>query len=199
MSTDPHIDERNRLFVALELPDALRAHVAAAASAITGYAEARLVPAANLHVTLQFLGRIRPGQAPDLLAALDDAFHGPAVRVRAGDVVPRPSPGRARLLALGLEDVDGGLTVLAKRVRRATGVALGGATSNGPLWPHITIARFRRPERVRRSPATRSERVFDITRVALYDSDIAPGRAPRYHELLGTDLGTLAQRSSSNG
>ena len=199
MSSGLQIDERNRLFVALELPDDLREHAAVAASAISGYPETRVVPAANLHVTLQFLGRIRPAQAPDLLAALDDAFHGPVVRVRAGDVVPRPSPGRARLVALGLEDVDGGLTILAKRIHRAIAIALGGTASNGPVWPHITIARFRRPERVRRSPTTRSERVFDIVRVALYDSDIAPGRSPKYHELLGTTLGTLAQRSSFHG
>ena len=199
MAIDPTIDVRNRLFVALDLPDPLRDHAASVASSAAAHTEARIVPTTNLHITLQFLGQVRPEHAPDLLAALADAFHGPVIRVRAGAVVPRPSPGRARLLALELEDVDGALTVLAKRVHRATGIALGGNASNHPLWPHITVARFRRPERVRRSPATRSEHVFDITRVALYDSDIAPGRPPRYDKLLATTLGTLAQRSSSNG
>ncbi len=199
MAIDPTINERNRLFVALDLPDLLRDHAASVAVVAVAQTEARIVSAADLHVTLQFLGQVRPEHAPDLVAALADAFHGPVIRVRAGAVVPRPSPGRARLLALELEDVDGALTVLAKRVHRATGIALGGNASNHPLWPHITVARFRRPERVRRSPATRSEHVFAITRVALYDSDIAPGRPPRYDELLGTTLGTLAQRSPSNG
>ena len=125
---------------------------------------------------------------------------GPVVRVRAGAVVARPSSGRARLLALELHDVDGALTVL--RTARPSGDGGSdwrGTVSNRPLWPHITLARFSRPERVRRSPTTESERVFDITRVALYDSHIAPGQAPRYDELLGVTLGTLVQRSPSNG
>jgi 2'-5' RNA ligase len=196
---DSTIDVRNRLFVALDLPDPLRDHAAAVAAVASAQTEARVVPAANLHVTLQFLGQVRPERTQDLVAALADAFSGPLIRVRAGAVVARPSPGRARLLALELEDVDGALTVLARRVHRATGIALGDDASNRPLWPHITVARFRRPERVRRSPTTRGERVFDITRVALYHSAIAPGRPPRYHELLGATLGTLAQRSPSNG
>lgn len=199
MTGDWTINARNRLFVALELPEPLRAHAAGAGAAAAAHTQARLVPAGNLHVTLQFLGQVPPECAGDLLTALADAFHGSAIRVRAGAVVPRPSPGRARLLALELQDLDGGLTVLAKRIHRATGTALGGSVSNRPLWPHITVARFSRPERVRRSPPTESERVFDITRVALYDSDITPGRPPRYDELLGVTLGTLVIRSPSNG
>lgn len=199
MTTDRTINPRNRLFVALELPEPLRAHAAETAAVATADTQARLVATANLHITLQFLGQVRPECADDLLAALADALHGPVVRVRAGAVVARPSSGRARLLALELHDVDGALTVLAQRVHRATVAALGGTVSNRPLWPHITLARFSRPERVRRSPTTESERVFDITRVALYDSDIAPGRAPRYDELLGVTLGTLVQRSPSHG
>lgn len=188
-----------RLFVALDLPSELRSHVADVASAALAHTTATLVPSANLHVTLQFLGDVSPAAQHDLVMALADVFHGPAVRVAVGDLVPRPSAGRARLVAVELDDVDGALTVLAKRVHRATATALDGAVSNRPLWPHITVARFRRPERVRRSPTTKSERVFDITRIALYHSDIAPGRAPRYHEVLGATLGTLAQRSPSNG
>jgi 2'-5' RNA ligase len=188
-----------RLFVALALSDALRSHVAQLSASALAHTAATMVPAANLHVTLQFLGNVAPAAEQDLMASIADVLCGPAVRVRVGELVPRPSAGRARLVALELEDVDGALTVLAKRIHRATANALGGAVSNRPLWPHITVARFRRPERVRRSPATRSEHVFDIARVALYHSDIAPGRAPRYHELLGVTLGTHAQRSPSHG
>ncbi len=199
MTTDRTINPRNRLFVAIELPEVLRAHAAEAGAMAATHTQARLVAGPNLHITLQFLGQVRPDCADDLLAALADALHGPGIRVRAGTVVARPSPGRARLLALELHDTDGALTVLAKRVHRATAAVLDGSVSNRPLWPHITVARFSRPERVRRSPTTESERVFDITRVALYDSDIAPGRAPRYDELLGVTLGTLVQRSPSHG
>jgi 2'-5' RNA ligase len=187
------------LFVGLDLPDALREHAATTGAASSAHTQARVVATPNLHVTLQFLGHVASEHLAALDEALVDAFVGPVVRVRAGAIVPRPSPGRARLLALELHDVDGALTILTKRVHRATGAVLGGNVSNRPLWPHITLARFSRPERVRRSPSTESERVFDITRVALYHSHIAPSQAPRYDELLGATLGTHAQRSPSNG
>ena len=125
VTTDRTINPRNRLFVALELPEQLRAHAAEAAAVATAHTQARLVATANLHITLQFLGQVRPECADDLLVALADALHGPVVRVRAGAVVARPSSGRARLLALELDDVDGALTVLAHRVHRATVAALG--------------------------------------------------------------------------
>lgn len=199
MSRYPTTTRPSRLFVALQLPPALRDHAAQAGAVAATSTGARLVAAELLHVTLQFLGDVPAAQRADLVGVLTDVVSGPLIRVRAGDVVPRPSPGRARLLALELQDVDGNLAILSKRIHRATAAVLCGSVTNRPLWPHITVARFSRPERVRRFPSTESERVFDITRVALYDSDIAPGRAPRYTEIFGSALGTLVQRSPSNG
>ena len=188
-----------RAFIALSLPDELRLHAVQIAEAVTADTGARLVPAVNLHVTVQFLGDLSQQIVEQVAAALIEGGGGPVVRVRTGQVVARPSWQRARLVALELHDLDGALSSLARRVEDLTGAMIGGAVSNRPLWPHITLARFIRPERVRRSPTSQSERVFDITRLALYHSHIAPGHTPRYDELLGITLGTHAQRSPSNG
>jgi RNA 2',3'-cyclic 3'-phosphodiesterase len=189
----------NRIFVALDLPDELRRYATQLAEPLTDERGVRPVEERNLHITLQFLGDVQPRALDQVRASLEREVDGPPVRVRPGAVVPRPSADRARLLALELHDVDGALTALARRIHTMTGAILGGPVSNRPLWPHITLARFSRPERVRRSPTSQSERVFDITRLALYHSHIAPGHTPRYEELLGITLGTHAQRSPTNG
>ena len=198
MSITPESQTR-RLFVALALPADLRARLARIGALVALHHGARAVPGENLHVTVDFLGDVASGPADELCEALAEILPGGSLRVRVGPTTVKPTPGRARLVAVGLHDVDGGLAIVARRVTRTTALVLGRPEPARPFWPHVTVARFQRPTRVRRSPETESEHVFDITRAALYHSDIAPGRPPRYHEVLGVTLGNLAQRSPSNG
>jgi 2'-5' RNA ligase len=96
--------------------------------------------------------------------------------------------------------VDGALTSLAARVVDAVAGLGPRAAPPRRFWPHVTIARFSRPTRLTRSPSTDGEHVFAITRVALYDSHIAPSRPPRYEALMDARLdGSHAERSSSHG
>ncbi len=139
-------------------------------------------------------------EGPRLRDRLIPALAGAPAHVRIGRVVARPAKHRARLVAAELDDVDGALTSLATRV--ADAVAGVGVRTAPPrrFWPHVTIARFGRPTHLRRSPSADSEHVFAITRVALYDSHIAPSRPPRYEVLMDARLdGSHAERSSSHG
>ena len=189
----------NRLFVALDLPSDLRQALAALGDELEG-GGIRRIPPGNLHLTLAFLGTVAVDDAPSLRDRLIPALGGPPAYVRIGRVVARPAPHRARLAAAELDDVDGALTSLAARV--ADAVAGVGALAPPPrrFWPHVTIARFSRPTHLRRSPSADGEHVFAITRVALYDSHIAPSRPPRYEALMDARLdGSHAERSSSHG
>lgn len=189
----------NRLFVALELPPGLRDELSSLGDP-AALGEGRRVPPGNLHVTLAFLGTVAIEAGPRLRAALEKTFPGPPVRVKIGRVVGRPAPGRARLLAVELDDVDGELAAIAARIDRAASTVLGRAAPQRRFWPHVTIARFSRPTRLRRSPSAGGEHVFAITRVALYDSHIAPSRPPRYEAIMDARLdGSHAERSSSHG
>ncbi|MFN8124376.1 MAG: hypothetical protein U0237_18360 [Thermoleophilia bacterium] len=59
-----------------------------------------------------------------------------------------------------------------------------------PPWPHVTLARLRRPTPLVPFP-TDDEQVFAIDRVSLYDSHQAAGNAPRYVPVTGIRLGTV--------
>lgn len=192
---------RNRLFVALDLPDDLRAALAAAGARIAADAGGRAVPPENLHVTLAFLGEVAPAPAARIADRLDDLASMSPARVRIGALAARPSPGRARLVAVELVDTDGALADIAARVLRACADALPGRDDGGrPFWPHVTVTRFSRPANVRGFPPVDHEHVFDITRASLYDSHICPGRPPRYEALKEVTLdGSFAERSPQHG
>ena len=188
----------NRLFVALDLPDGLRNALSRLGDEVDD--GARRIPPDNLHLTLAVLGTVPVDDGPVLRERLLPALAGPPGRVRIGGVVARPAPHRARLVAVELDDLDGTVASLAAAVG---GAVAGIGTLAAPprrFWPHVTIARFSRPTRLRRSPSADDEHVFALTRVALYDSHITPSRSPRYETLMDATLdGSHVERSSSHG
>ena len=189
----------NRLFVALDLPSALRDALSDVGGDLIGEG-GRRIPRENLHLTLAFLGAVAIEDGPRLRAGLGEAFPGPAVRVRIGRVVARPAPSAARLVAVELDAVDGELAALVARIDGAVAGAMGRTCPSRRFWPHVTVARISRPTRLRKFPSADVEHVFAITRVALYDSHITPSRPPRYEALLEARLdGSHAERSSSHG
>jgi len=161
--------ERPRLFVALPLPDDARQQLAAWQECeLAGAADTRVVPTANLHVTLAFLGA-RPASDVDpvleLLRATARAARRPvlaAVRYRetrsVGMVVLEDEDGRAARLA---GEVGEGLERLGvyERERRE--------------WlPHVTVLRFRRPPRL--APSVPELGRVSPSEVALYHSVLRP-------------------------
>ena len=161
--------ERPRLFVALPLPDDARQQLAAWQECeLAGAADTRVVPTANLHVTLAFLGA-RPASDVDpvleLLRATARGARRPvlaAVRYRetrsVGMVVLEDEDGRAARLA---GEVGEGLERLGvyERERRE--------------WlPHVTVLRFRRPPRL--APSVPELGRVSPSEVALYHSVLRP-------------------------
>lgn len=190
----------NRLFVALDPADDLREALAAAAAAVADRHGGRMVPRENLHLTVAFLGDVDPVRAPGIHEALD-ASAGPALRVRLGTMVARPSPSRARLVALTLDDAAGDLVPrlagMARRFRTAAGLEPGER-----VWPHVTLARFARPplRDVRGEWYRSSERMFDLRKITVYDSHRPHRGPPRYAALatvcLSDDAAPVAPRPS---
>ena len=97
----------NRLFVAADLPPPARAALAATGAALADRMGGRAVPEANLHVTLDFLGRVPPEAAPEVAAAVREALAGPPAPVALAGLRGRPRASRARLVAVELEDRAG--------------------------------------------------------------------------------------------
>lgn len=182
---------RNRLFLAADLDGDDRRRLASLARRVAAATGGRPVGEDGLHVTLHFLGAVAAEAVPPLVAALEREAGGPAVTVAGGPLRAWPCAARARLVALELRDLHGGLAALAARLAPAVARALGEAPPPRPLWAHVTLVRLRRPGAVEPAALPREERTFGISRAALYDSRQTPGGPPRYVRVAGITLGTI--------
>lgn len=179
-----------RLFVALPLPAVVREPLAATGAALAReLPPARWVPAANLHLTLRFLGEVERPRLAELEQALAGRFaaHPPlTLRLRDGGCFPPRRP--ARVAWVGLEPSPP-LLELQRRIAAAAEAALNMAAERRPFHPHLTLARPRRPwprpavERWSRAFAGPQGPAFDVAEGQLMSSRLGPGGAE--HEALG--------------
>jgi 2'-5' RNA ligase len=174
---------RLRLFVAADLPAAVRAALAAFRDA-SDPAIWRPVPDEALHVTLAFLGHL-PEEAADAAAAVLDRAAGPAPRLLVGDPLVLP-PRRGRVLCAALADPDGTLAALQQRVSEGLEAEGLYTPETRPFRAHATVARLRsgaRPQRgVPRGGAALDPLEFHADAVTLYRSHLRRGGA-RYEAL----------------
>jgi RNA 2',3'-cyclic 3'-phosphodiesterase len=175
-------DERLRLFCALTLPDdTLDRLVAWQEAELRG--GGRLVPRANLHITVAFIGS-RPAEevahiAQELRAAVVEA-HEP-IRLRSTSYRETRSVG---------------MVVFADEDRRATSLAAEVHTrleelrvyrrERRPWLPHVTTLRFRRPPRLHAPPPDLG--AFSPSGAAVYHSVLRSGGA-QYKVLESVSLG----------
>jgi 2'-5' RNA ligase len=162
-------DERIRLFCALRLPDDVADELSAWQSAeLDG---GRLVPRANLHLTLAFLGPRPSGELPAILAEL-----------RAAATAARPMRftvrryRETRPAAMLVLDDEGGAGALMAADLQSRLEALGVYRREGRGWlPHVTVMRYRRPPRLR--PPLPNVCTIVPSDAAAYLSRLGPGGA----------------------
>jgi RNA 2',3'-cyclic 3'-phosphodiesterase len=157
--------ERLRLFLALPLPGSAVERLAAwQREALAGARDARIVPPANLHVTLAFLGHRPVDEVDGIVAELRAAAE------RARRPVLRPFRYReTRSVGMVVFEDEGGHATrladdLATRLERL-GVY---EPEKRPWLPHVTVLRFRRPPRLRPDPPDLGP--VSPSEVALYHS-----------------------------
>jgi RNA 2',3'-cyclic 3'-phosphodiesterase len=194
MSKERLKSPRARLFVALDLPERVRAGISAWGRAALVDPALRPVDEESLHITLAFLGWVAEREVPRLGEILESSG-GPAASIRLGDPVPRPERGRPRLFALPAESP--GAVALQLALQERLVAARLYEPEKRPFWPHVTIARVRREERGSKRPA-RVERLpgalpkgmlqpFDGVRLTLYRSELQPQGA-QYTPLAQVEL-----------
>ena len=120
-------------------------------AAWTPPARARLVPRANYHVTLKFIGDVRLSDAPALLAAVA-GLDGHALQCTTGPVTGFPGPARARVIAVGLKPASPLVEWADALSGLNTASETGSEPDSGPerraFVPHVTVARIRGAMRV---------------------------------------------------
>lgn len=131
-----------RLFVALEIPEAVRREVA---RRVAGLRErlprAKWVDTANLHLTLLFLGQVDDGKVPVLAEALREAFaKHPSLDLRLAQAGTFPPRRPARVAWVGME-TPGDLSGLQADATSAAVEAIGFEPEDRPFSPHVSLAR----------------------------------------------------------
>lgn len=143
-------DERARLFVALALPEQVRAALGQWQSdRLAGLVSSlRMTAADDLHVTLCFLGSQPVSEITEIAGVLS-ALSGserPVLTVGAPIWLPPRRPG---VLAVELEDHDGALGRLQASLAGLLEARGFYEPERRPFRAHVTVARARRGARVR--------------------------------------------------
>jgi RNA 2',3'-cyclic 3'-phosphodiesterase len=178
-----------RLFVALELPEAVRSALVAFRDAAADPLLWRPVAPEAIHLTLAFLGRRPASDVPAIDRVLRDAA-GPAAvapRLALGGALLLP-PRRARVLCAVVADPDGTLGSLQARV--SDGLAEAGVyvPEKRPFRAHATVARLRPRARAPRSLDVAPEPLeFAGEALTLFESRLHPSGA-RYEALARVKL-----------
>jgi 2'-5' RNA ligase len=130
-----------RLFAAVETPDAVRQSLAAWIAPLQkACPRARWVPAANLHVTLKFIGDAKSESLDAIVAVLRAVRQAEEIEIHFRGAGFFPNEQRPRVLWTGIE-AGAELAQLAQSIDRAL-EALGIAHEARDFRPHLTIARF---------------------------------------------------------
>ena len=176
--------ERNtyRTFIALEMPANLRA-------AVIDYIKdlREKIPDVsaswsredNLHLTLKFLGDVPIARIGDVSAAASSAVRasGPFELVLGGSGV-FPTKGKPSVLWIGIEDPRGGLHNVQQALEEEC-AARGFTRDSRPYHPHLTIARIRKPQRVKDLAAAHvaldfAARTFTAKELVVFRSELLP-------------------------
>jgi 2'-5' RNA ligase len=170
---------RARLFVALDIPEPLRAGIVRWQQRELTDPALRVVGPGNLHFTLAFLGYM-PEKEVGAVAEIVHGFEAPAPRIRL-----RPEPvakPRGRPGFFAFDAVSEEATALQADLESRLVSAHLYEPEKRPFWPHLTVARVRRerrgskrPARVERLPGALADPLcepFEAVRIAVYRSKL---------------------------
>jgi 2'-5' RNA ligase len=180
--------ERLRLFVALTLPQvALEVLGAWQRDVLTGEPQLRGVEGTTLHATLCFLGGRPANEVARIADACGTVAGIGAMRLRVGAGLWLPAR-RPSVLAVSLGDMNGALAPAQRALSGALAAAGVYRPESRPYLPHVTVARVRRGERVRRRELEPPPSlVFEADTVTLYRSLLGRSGA-RYEPLAAISL-----------
>lgn len=170
-----------RSFIAIELPDEVRGALSQIQERLRESAGGvRWVQPASIHLTLKFLGDIRPEQVEPIAVAAAGVVEGePPFSLGLSGLGAFPNPRRPRVVWAGLE---GDVERLGRLQARLEGALepLGFPREQRAFRPHLTLGRVkdpRRPPDLSRAlaeltvPACNS---FDVHEILVYKSDLRP-------------------------
>jgi 2'-5' RNA ligase len=173
-----------RTFIAIELPSGLRQRIHDSTKPLRDVArDVKWVDAANLHITLKFLGRTPESLIPKLEEMLNRAVQGyQAFDMSFAGVGSFPSGKRPpRVVWVGVEAPQE-ISAIHRDVESAM-VTMDFEADNRPFSPHLTIGRVKHPPRgglLRREMESMGGAVFGdmkVNGISLMKSTLKPSGA----------------------
>jgi RNA 2',3'-cyclic 3'-phosphodiesterase len=176
-----------RLFVALEIPPAVRDNLAALMKNLgvleprSSGKKARWVRPENLHVTLKFIGEAAPAKLDELVVALSSVRSERPAELRFRGTGFFPNEKRPRVFWAGIE-ASPNLAAIAGDIEQQL-EKLGYPREKRAFTPHLTLARFEPPgisERLRAVVKENAARDFGPIRTGefhLIESKLKPSGA----------------------
>jgi 2'-5' RNA ligase len=171
-----------RMFVALEIPSAVRENLAALLKSLRAVSpQTRWVRAENLHVTVNFLGEVPEANLADIRGALAGARSDEAVTLDFRGLGFFPNEKHPRVVWAGIE-ASPILKTLAADIDNAM-ERLCIPREPWPFSPHLTLARFESPglpEKLRAAIQENAARDFGSLRTGqfhLIESKLKPSGA----------------------
>ena len=171
-----------RLFVALEIPPAVRENIAALLQSLRAVSpQTRWVRPENLHVTLKFIGEVPETKLGAIRSALAAARSDQPVTLDFRGLGFFPNDKHPRVFWAGIE-ASPNLKTLAADIDKAT-EKLGIPREQRPFSPHLTLARIEPPgppEKLRAAIQENAARDFGSLRSGqfhLIESKLKPSGA----------------------
>ncbi|HYE02839.1 MAG TPA: RNA 2',3'-cyclic phosphodiesterase [Phycisphaerales bacterium] len=162
-----------RLFVAGYPPIELARELVAALEGLAPEG-GRMVPPEQVHLTLRFIGPVRPRELDGVRESIGRAVAGLApIELTTEALISLPEKGPARLVAVRTS-APGALLELTARLAQRLGPG-GGRRGGAAFLPHMTLCRFGGGGR--RVRAALPARAFTLAHVALVRSQLRPGGA----------------------
>jgi 2'-5' RNA ligase len=188
-----------RVFVAVDVGDAVRREVTRVIEALTGKLEAVKKPPkvvwvkpAALHVTIKFLGEVEPSEVERLQELLMPPVAIPPFELEWRGVGTFPSPKHPRALWLGVMRGAAPLAQLEAEVSRRLAGPGAIEIEDRAFLPHLTLGRVKMAgEGIDWPKILKSVEVKQVTsvvdRVTLYRSELSQ-RGPHYTGLVSAPL-----------
>jgi RNA 2',3'-cyclic 3'-phosphodiesterase len=161
-----------RLFVAFEVPDAVRSDLARTVGPLRDrFPRARWVPVENQHVTVKFLGSTYPRLVEWVTSTVREvAANRAPFETRVAAPGAFPNARRARVLWAGLDDPDARSAAIAGALDDA--LAREFKVEKRAFTPHLTVARFDPPAEVDLDEVAFESGPFTVDRVVLFRSHL---------------------------
>ena len=151
-----------RIFIALELPDAVKTSLQMQLDALQqalGRGAVRWVKAENIHLTLKFLGDVSVDALDKIKTSTQLAIVEPPFTLKASQLGCFPNLKLPKVIWIGVNGQVGILQALRDRVEAEIS-PLGFPTESRPFSPHLTLGRVK----------TRDNRMLDKIQHAIQDT-----------------------------